>query len=54
MQAVESAPFRVTGQSDDILNNGPPWSTEDDITTNYERKFHEQDLPVYCLELERI
>lgn len=53
LQAVTNAPFEVVGQSEDT-KSGVPWNPEDDITTNYESKFHLQDLPVYGLELERV
>lgn len=43
--SIEGQPFEVLGFTDDIRRDGPPWG-EDDVVTNYQRKFYQRGLPV--------
>ena len=53
LDIVKDLPFEVLGVSRDAHKDGFPWPKEDDITTNYEKKFIEKDLPIYALHLRR-
>ena len=53
LAVVKDLPFTVLGVSRDAHNDGFPWDSEDDITTNYERKFIERKLPIHALRLVR-
>jgi tRNA (guanine-N7-)-methyltransferase len=50
---IEDLPFTVMGVARDAHNTSFPWSVDEDVTTNYERKFIERDLPIYALRLKR-
>ena len=51
---IDGLPFRILGRSNDVRSDGAPWPDEDDIITNYQRKFYDKNLPIYALWLERI
>ncbi|MED5369827.1 MAG: tRNA (guanosine(46)-N7)-methyltransferase TrmB [Myxococcota bacterium] len=48
---MEGRPFSLLGQSGDIGREGTPW--EEDLRTNYQRKFDEKGLPVHAVWLRR-
>lgn len=50
--SIEGQPFEILGQTDDIRRDGPPWG-EDDVVTNYQRKFYQRGLPVLALWVRR-
>ncbi len=50
--SIEGLPFEVIGETDDIRRDGPPWG-EDDVITNYQRKFYQRGLPVLALWVRR-
>jgi tRNA (guanine-N7-)-methyltransferase len=54
LSAIEGLPFRLVGRSNDVQHDGPPWPADDDIVTNYQRKFYVKDEPIYAVEVERI
>ena len=54
LAAVEGLPLRLLGQSAHIARDGTPWPAEDDVITNYQRKFNERGLPVHGVWLERV
>lgn len=54
LAAVEGLPFRLIGRSDDVEHEGPPWPEDDDIVTNYQRKFYKKNEPIYAVEVERV
>jgi tRNA (guanine-N7-)-methyltransferase len=47
----EGAPLGITGRCDDVNALPVPW--EDEIETNYQRKFREKGLPVYAVHAAR-
>ena len=53
LKVIEDLPYTVLGISRDAHNTGFPWELEDDVTTNYERKFIERNEPIYALRLQR-
>lgn len=53
LEVIRDLPFTVLGVSRDAHKEGFPWDTAEDITTNYERKFIERDLPIHALRLIR-
>ncbi len=52
--AIEGLPFEVLGRREDLDRSGLPWPAEDDVITNYQRKFREKGLPVHALLLRRL
>ena len=54
MADIEDLPLRISGLSESIVEFGPPWDVNDDITTNYESKFNRKGLPVYACLIEKI
>lgn len=53
LEVIKDLPFTVVGVSRDAHKNGFPWDKEEDLTTNYERKFIERNLPIHALRLVR-
>jgi len=53
LKVIKDLPFDVVGVSKDAHNDGFPWRKEDDILTNYERKFVEKREPIFALLLRR-
>ena len=53
LAVIEALPFTIIGVSRDAHKDGFPWAIEEDITTNYERKFIERELPIHALRLVR-
>lgn len=53
LASVEGLPFEVLGRTADIRATGAPWG-EDDVITNYQRKFYLRGLPVHALWLRRV
>ncbi len=53
LKVIEDLPYTVLGVSRDAHRNGFPWDNAEDVTTNYERKFIERNLPIYALRLQR-
>lgn len=49
---LDALPLRVTHRCDDVNATPAPWADED-IETNYQRKFKAVGLPVYAIELVR-
>lgn len=54
LAAIEGLPFVVRGRSDDVQRDGTPWPEDDDVVTNYQRKFYVRNEPIYAVEVERI
>ncbi len=52
LESASCLPFDVVGQTSDIRATGAPWG-EDDVITNYQRKFYLKGLPVHGLWLKR-
>ena len=50
---IEDLPYTVLGVARDAHRYGFPWEPSEDITTNYESKFIERNLPIYALRLQR-
>lgn len=50
---IEDLPYTVLGVARDAHRYGFPWESSEDITTNYESKFIERNLPIYALRLQR-
>lgn len=53
LEQIKGLPFSVEGVSEDIHHSSPPWDPEDDVITNYESKFIDQDLPIYACLLKK-
>ena len=52
LESIQGLPYEVLGQTDDIRRDGSPWG-EDDVITNYQRKFYQRGLPVLGLWVRR-
>lgn len=52
LESAADLPFDVMGRTDDIRATGSLWG-EDDVVTNYQRKFYQRGLPVHALWLRR-
>lgn len=52
LESIEGLPFEVLGRTGDIRATGSLWG-EDDVVTNYQRKFYQRGLPVHALWLRR-
>jgi len=52
-KSIADLPFQVTGRVDDVRLNGVPWPEDEDVVTNYQRKFYEKNEPIYAIELSR-
>lgn len=44
-------PFEISARCDDIIQQGSPW--QDDVETNYQRKFRRRGKPVYAIGITR-
>ena len=53
LSIVPDFPFDVVGVSKDAHRTGFPWPVNEDVTTNYERKFIEKGEPIFALRLRR-
>ena len=53
LAVISDLPFTVLGVARDAHNTAFPWPNEEDITTNYERKFIERNEPIYALRIQR-
>ncbi len=53
LAVIPGLPLRMLAMTTDIARHGPPWPADDDVITNYERKFRERGLPVLALLLVR-
>ncbi len=51
-ESLVGQPFEIVGETDDIRAKGAPWG-EDDVITNYQRKFYQRGLPVLALWAKR-
>ncbi|RME21562.1 MAG: hypothetical protein D6798_17835 [Deltaproteobacteria bacterium] len=51
-ELIVGLPLEVRVRVDDVFTDGSPWG-EDDVETNYQRKFRERGEPVAALELVR-
>lgn len=52
LESAAPLPFDVLGRTSDIRAEGAPWG-DDDVVTNYQRKFYQRGLPVHALWLRR-
>ena len=52
LDAIEGRPFQLPGLTRDVERDGPPWG-DDDIETNYQRKFRERGEPVKAVWVEK-
>lgn len=52
LESAADLPFEVMGRTSDIRATGSLWG-EDDVITNYQRKFYQRGLPVHALWLRR-
>lgn len=53
LEVLEGLPLEVLGVRDDVAREGTPWPVEDDVVTNYQRKFLIKGLPVHALWVRR-
>lgn len=51
-QNASAETWAPLGSSDDVNEDGPPW--ENDVMTNYQKKFLEKGEPVYAVWLRRV
>jgi len=51
--AIKDQPFEIVAQVEDIGRNGVPWPEDEEITTNFQRKFQNMGLPVHGMVLRR-
>ena len=52
-QAIVGQPFEVLARVEDMGRHGTPWPDEDEILTNFQRKFLAKELPVHGMVLRR-
>jgi tRNA (guanine-N7-)-methyltransferase len=51
---IAGLPLRLLARVEDLGANGTPWPADDDVITNYQRKFIQRGEPVHAMWLERV
>jgi tRNA (guanine-N7-)-methyltransferase len=51
--AIADQPFEILAQVEDMGRNGVPWPEQEEIVTNFQRKFERKGLPVHGMVLRR-